>query len=204
MQQNTKKKIGVIGEHPNNDAAAIIALLEQYVCSEYELVVFPTKLLRGGMLDSIKLLQNQLLFELSREKYECLILIRDLDDLASAKAKIKEKEKWFQKVNKMTGGINFFFLIIYELESLMLCDLDALNSYFQTPIYISKAPMLVKTPKEELTLQTKNSAMNPYNPSDSVAILRKLDFQQLYQNHIGEHSFQTFVEELKHNQIIDF
>jgi hypothetical protein len=203
MEQKAKKRIGVIGEHPNNDVSALIVLLNKQLSEDYELVLFPLKNMIGSNLDNFSDLKMQLSIELDKNQYEFLIIVRDLDDLATNKKEIKVKEKWFQKVNRATNGISIFFLVIYELEALMFCDLETLNTYFQTTISISGTPNTIIEPKEELRRQTQNKKRR-YNPAHTIPIFEKLDIQKLYQNHTGTYSFQSFVEELKSNDILVF
>ncbi|MEM1123735.1 MAG: hypothetical protein AAGJ18_25075, partial [Bacteroidota bacterium] len=53
-------------------------------------------------------------------------------------------------------------------------------------------------PKELLKKITFKS-QRKYKESDTPEIFQQLNFQNLYQNHTGEHSFQSFIDELTTN-----
>jgi hypothetical protein len=200
-----KKIIGVIGEHPNNDAEAIIALLQKYVIEEnWVLQPCPLKI-RGAQLDSLNLFAKSIQTEKEEENYERFIVVRDLDveRKEKDKVKIKNREKWFKNISQILFHESFFFIIIYELETLILCDLDTANSYFGSKITISGLPIKINNPKEFLTSQTRN-ATKRYDTSHAKILCAKLDFYKLYENHQGTHSFKTFVDELKNANIIGF
>ncbi len=206
MEQKTEKKIiGIIGEHPNNDSLALIALLKRFVCDDWELKVCDLKGLRGSRLDNYRDFQALLQIEKSEENYERFIIIRDLDGLEKDKAKIKQKESWFKKIKQIINDESYFFLVIYELETLMICDLETINRFFNTSIVLDKNPMEITSPKEEILMRgTEKSPKGKYDPSFSQEIFRTISFQQLYEKHTGKRSFQSFVDELKNMQIIDF
>jgi hypothetical protein len=206
MKQKTNKKvIGIIGEHPNNDSQALIALLDKFVCDDWELKVCDLKGLRGARLDNFRDFQALLQIEKLEESYERFIIIRDLDGLEKDKTKIKQKESWFKKVKQIINDESYFFLVIYELETLMLCDLDTINRFFGTNITLDKGPMKILSPKEAILMRgTEKSVKGKYDPSFSEAIFQKISFEKIYQNHTGERSFQSFADQLKAQEIIDF
>ena len=201
----SKKIIGVIGEHPNNDAEAIVALLQKYIVKEkWELQPCPLKI-RGSQLDNLKLFAASVQSEKENENYECFIIVRDLDveRKEKDKDKINKREKWFKNVSQILFQESFFFILIYELETLILCDLDTANSYFGSEITISELPIKINNPKEFLANKTKN-AKKRYDTSHAKTLCAELDFYKLYENHQGKHSFKSFVDELKSSNILDF
>jgi hypothetical protein len=201
----SKKIIGVIGEHPNNDAEAIIALLQKYVVAEkWVLQACPLKI-RGSQLDSLDLFTRSIQTEKETEDYELFIVVRDLDveRKEKDKDKIKKREKWFKNISQILYYDSFFFILIYELETLILCDLDTANRYFGSSISITELPIKINKPKEFLANETKN-ATKKYDTSHAKILCSKLDFYKLYENHQGTHSFQSFANQLKDAGLIDF
>lgn len=200
----SKKIIGVIGEHPNNDSEALIALLQKYVLDDWELKICDLKGLRGSRLDNYRDFQAFLQLEKNEEKYERFIIVRDLDGLEKDKAKIKQKEEWFRRVKQIINDESYFFLIIYELEALMLCDIETLNRFFQTEMQYQGSPIKENDPKKWLINATKDAAIGRYQENMAAPIFKKLDFCKLYQNHKGSQSFQSFTVQLKEDSLIDF
>jgi hypothetical protein len=201
----SKKIIGVIGEHPNNDAEAIIALLQKYIV-EKDWILQPCPLkIRGSQLDSLDLFTRSIQTEKETEDYEMFIVVRDLDveRKEKDKDKIKKREKWFKNVSQILFYESIFFILIYELETLILCDLATSNHYFGSEITIAELPIKINKPKELLTEKTKN-ATKKYDTSHAKILCSKLDFYKLYENHQGLHSFKAFADELKSKNIIDF
>jgi hypothetical protein len=195
------KKVGIIGEHPNNDAEAMMSLLARYKQKEVHFELVDVVKFRGSNMDN-HTFSNVLAMQLYGEGFDYVIVLRDLDFNKDKleKERIKDKDKWFAKVNKAIENIGLFFLIIYELEALMLCDLDTLNNYFKVEIAFNESPIKEKDPKGFLIKET----IGKYDPSDASAIFKKLDFDKLYQQHTGKRSFQTFADELKAKDIIIF
>jgi hypothetical protein len=200
----SKKTIGVIGEHPNNDSEALIALLQKYVLEDWELKLCDLKGLRGTRLDNYRDFQAMLLLEKTEESYERFIIVRDLDSLEKDKTKIKQKESWFRRIKQIINDKSYFFLVIYELEALMLCDIETLNRFFQTNIQYEGSPIQQPNPKEFIISATQNTPKGKYQENFATPILTKIDFYKLYQNHQGKHSFQAFADHLKEEGLIDF
>ena len=202
------KKVGVIGEHPDNDSEAMIALLEKHLRENISLELLDIKNMRGSAMDSPNF-ARELVDKLIDENFDYLIVLRDLyflrDKNKTEKQRINDKDKWFTKVYKSMGALDvkgIFFLIIYELEALMLCDLSAVNAFFDLNIAFSGKPIDEKNPKEFLQNATQNSVKGRYEEKNAKAIFTTLDFQKLYDNHTGERSFRTFADDLKREAIV--
>ena len=208
-KQNMKhKRVGVIGEHPNNDSEAMIALLEKHLQENISLELLDIKNMRGSAMDSPNF-TRELVDNLIYEDFDYLIVLRDLDFLKDKnrreKERINDKDKWFLKVNQSISALavkGIFFLIIYELEALMLCDLSAVNAFFDLNIAFSGKPIEEKNPKEFLQNATQNSVKGRYEEKNAKDIFAALDFQKLYDNHTGERSFRTFADDLKREAIV--
>ena len=202
------KRVGVIGEHPNNDSEAMIVLLEKYLQENISLELLDIKNMRGSAMDSPNF-ARELVDKLIDENFDYLIVLRDLDFLKDKNKRqnerIKDKDKWFTKVNQSIGALavkGIFFLIIYELEALILCDLSAVNAFFDLNISFLGNPIEEKDPKGFLQNATQNSVKGRYEEKNAKAIFTTLDFQKLYDNHTGTRSFRTFVDNLKMEAIV--
>ena len=208
MMQAKRRKIGIVGEHPQNDANAMIALLDRYKLENIELILIDVRNFHGSAMDN-HTFASVLASQLIGEDFELVIVLRDLDFLKDKNKRqndrIKDKDKWFLKVNQSIGALDvkgIFFLIIYELEALMLCDLSAVNAFFDLNISFTGKTIDEKNPKGFLQNATQNSVKGRYEEKNAKAIFTTLDFQKLYDNHTGKRSFKTFADDLKREQLI--
>jgi hypothetical protein len=203
MKKNTKSnkiKVGIVGEHPQNDAEALQLLLNSVAKTNVELSVKMDKF-RGGQLDGEKFFRS---LAAEAQFLDWIILVRDLDGLLSESKKLSVKDLWFQKANKCADKKGIFFLVIYEMEALILADIDAFNDYYDlktNPIGDSKSKTESKEILKKLTAKTKKGK---YQEEHALDIFKNLKFQTVYKNHKGERSFQSFADELKEKQIIAF
>ena len=196
-------KIGVIGEHPQNDSQALINLLGQSGKIEKKKFRFKVILdrLRGSQLDENPSTPNKKAVRLLRQaflinKFNFIIYIRDLDKLPSNTKEIKEKKQWFDKFEKQAGnGEGKFFLAIYELESLILADVDTFNKIYKTKIKFSKNPMFQDDPKG-LLMKATSKNQKKYKESDCSDLFKKLDITTILKNHKGVNSFKEFYDNL--------
>jgi hypothetical protein len=207
QQIASPKKVGIIGEHPNNDAVAMIALLERYKYENVHFEPIDVKNFHGAaMLNHT--FASVLASQLYDENFDHVIIMCDLDFKKDKhkreKDKIKDRDKWFVKVNKSIDGVGIFFLIIYELETLILCDLETLDKFFQTKVIFEGKPIEEKDPKSFLQAATKNTNKGRYKEEDAIAIFKKIRLEKIYQNHQDKRSFQVFADQLKTDGLIDF
>ena len=145
------KKVGLIGESPN-DTQAILNLLRKKYQHKVHFVIL-LKRITGHQLDTDKFVR--LLKKEWDESFDFIIYIRDLDDLETNKEKIEQRKNWFQNLEKCTIGKGIFLLNIYELEALILADIACFNKYYGTKIPFKGDPMLKKMPKEFLQEKTQ-------------------------------------------------
>jgi hypothetical protein len=205
MKQNKEKnkiKIGVIGEHPNHDSQALIALLSKASLENVEFQVVMKKF-RGGGLDSdrfLKVLVSEIM-DLDR-----IIFIRDSDEAINDQiiAYKHIRDEWFRKANKVSGEKGIFFLAIAELEALILADIKTFNDFYGVTAQFSGNPMMVQDPKKKLENFSNKSRKGKYDETHAPDIFEKLEFKTVYTRHKGERSFQTFADELKQLKILEF
>lgn len=198
--KSNKIKVGIVGEHPQNDAEALQILLNSVAGTNVEFSVKMDKF-RGGQLDGDKFFRS---LAVEAEYLDWMIFVRDLDGLLSESKKLIIKDLWFQKVNKNVDKKGIFFLVIYEMEALILADINGFNDYYDLktqPVGDTKSKI---EPKEILKKLTVKTQKGEYQEKHALDIFKKLTFQTVYKNHKGERSFQTFADELKNKKIIAF
>lgn len=87
----------------------------------------------------------------------------------------------FREVNKILEGKGLFLLNIYELEALLLSDIDSFNSHFSCTAEYNADPMLQHEPKEVLMELTKDCKY-PYKESDTKELFKTVNFDKLLSN----------------------
>ena len=195
----SKIKVCIIGENRDNDAKPLQILLKNIVRPEIELSLYP-KNFEGGQLEGAKFFR---LLSVEADSFDYIIVMRDLDALITETDKIRERTEWFEKVNKQTDKKGIFFLVIYELEALILSDIAAVNSYFGLKLKALKNPLYQERPKEKLERDTLKSRKGKYRESDAPKLFEIINWQVVYQNHQGKYSFQQFINELAQKKLID-
>lgn len=186
-----KTKIAVFGEHPRNDADAFTVLLKKKYNDK---VIFKTILrnLSGDMLLNEEMLFGSLGIELLDEDYDYVLCIKDLDALISDTTALAKRDSWFNNVNNHIENKGVFFLAVYEMEALILSDIDAFNRLYALSFEFKDDPMLIEKPKEFLRELTNYR----YKTSHCSEIFEVVDFEKIYQNHKGLRSFQEFVDSI--------
>lgn len=189
------KRVGIVGEHYDNDAGALKKLLEQQYDNQ-QVIFFPLlKTLRGKQLDNVSKVVKMLVSEAKKLKLNFIIYMHDLDSLPSDNEKFTSLLKWYYKVKLNDNDL--FFISIFELEALMLADIDMFNELYAVNITFKSNPLFKENPKEFLKLQTAK-ARQKYHESHSIKIFENLRFSEIYNTHCHpDHPcFQSFIDEL--------
>lgn len=160
-------RVGLIGED-HYDKVSIKNLLGR----TYSNVTFIPVLkgVRGCTLDSPKL-ARALKTELACNKYDFLIFIRDLDGFDTNTEKKNIYERWFTSLKKYSRDM--LLLNIWELETLILGDIDTFNKIYSSSLKQPGNPMIISNPKELLSSGTSKSKRK-YSVSDCPEIFDKL------------------------------
>lgn len=103
-----------------------------------------------------------------------VIFIRDLDALLVDKNKLDERKKYFSDFNSVVDKKGIYLLNVYEIEALILADINTFNSIYHTEIEIYENVMIIVEPKELLKKATKK-----FNESHNAEIFSKLDFEKV-------------------------
>ncbi len=167
------KKIGLIGEAPN-DTYAIANLLNQKLKGEV-IFIEMIKNIRGSNLDNQKT-KNRLRKNYERIKPDWVIMIRDLDGLEDDKEKLKHRKKYFSIFNKVIDKKGVFLLHVFEIEAIILSDINTFNKFYNSELTYIGDPMKKKEPKEFLMEKSK------YKESDCPELFKKLDIETIINN----------------------
>jgi len=190
-------KVGIIGEHPYNDSKPIKTILEkEYEDKEVQFFVL-LRNIRGSQLDKNGKPSRKALAELKEvfrtKKLNFVIYVRDLDALPSDENKIKARESWFTTFDKeAANGKGIFLLNIYELEALILADINTFNQLYSVSISFTGNPMYQAEPKELLKEKTAKSPRGKYREADAMDIFEQLDTEKI-KNH---QQYKQFIEQL--------
>lgn len=169
------KKVGLIGEDPN-DTRSIKHLLEQQYSG---LVSFSPMLknIRGSQLDSKKILRS-LSIEFDDLNPEIVIFIRDTDGVISESEKIETKQKWFQSLKPTVNQKGILLLNIFELEALIFADISTFNRMYGSEVQFDGNVHYLKEPKEQLKRKTFDCAKR-FEESHCPEIFKQLNFKQI-------------------------
>jgi hypothetical protein len=87
----------------------------------------------------------------------------------------------FAKANRMVNKKGIYLLNIYELEALILADIEVFNKAYGCDIEKHADPMKVSGPKEVL-IEATRKADKQFNVSHNPQIFSVLNFETLKQN----------------------
>jgi len=179
-------KIGLVGEAPNDTNSIQYLLEKKYPEPEY---VFVSMLDRipGSNLDSQKT-KRLLRIEYESKSPDLIVFIRDLDSLKSDKTQLHKRKEYFTASNSVVDKKGLFLLHIYEIEALILADIQTFNKIYGCEIEPVENPMLIEEPKEYLRVRAKG-----YNESDNPDIFKFVDFEKTFNCEY----FEEFIHKLE-------
>ena len=178
-------KIGLVGEAPNDTQSIKNLLLKRYLDEKFEFV-FMLQRFNGSNLDSQKT-KRFLRIEFESQKPDIVIFIRDLDSILPNKIKLYERKNYFTASNSVVNKKGIHLLHIYEIEALILADIETFNKIYNTKVKKIDNVMLVEEPKEFLKNISKK-----YNESHNSEIFNQLDFDKVLECFY----FKKFIENL--------
>jgi len=161
-------RIGLVGEAPNDTQSVKNLMMKKY---NYDFV-FMLDRINGSKLDSQKT-KRFLRIEYEIKNPDIVIFIRDLDSLFSNKTQLGKRKSYFTNSNSVVDKKGVFLLHIYEIEALILCDVETFNTIYNSQLDLVDDPMMVEEPKEYLKSKTKL-----YNESHNADIFEKLSFEK--------------------------
>lgn len=126
-----------------------------------------------------------------------VLFIRDADGLPSENEKIKKVQDWFKRLNPTVNSKGILLINIYELEALILADIETFNALYGTSIQFSRNCMYQKEPKEFL-FQKTSRGRKVYSESHCPEIFKSLKIDKIIQNCSYFKDFHdSFKKELK-------
>jgi hypothetical protein len=140
-------RVGLVGEDPN-DTLSIKNLLNQRYKGKVQFYQL-AKRVKGFQLDNPKI-KKSLPIEFADNKCAFVVYVRDLDAFQSENKKLQAKLKWFKTLDAAVNNEGLLLLNIWELEALILGDIDTFNSIYNVSHKFKGDPMLQKEPKEIL------------------------------------------------------
>ena len=164
-------KIGLVGEAPSDTTAIQNLLSRQY--PDFDFVTLLDRI-HGSMLDNKKAISRLLRIEYEDQQPDIIIFIRDLDALENDRSAKRKRQAIFSYSNRIVNRTGIALLNIYELEALILADIDTFNNYYGTEVAEFADPMMVPTPKEVLINATKGT--NKFEESHNPALFNLLSF----------------------------
>ena len=163
-------KIGLVGEAPN-DTQAIKNLMKKRYRTGYDFF-FLLNNINGSDLDSQKI-KRLLRKEYEIRKPDIIIFIRDLDSVIPNKQKVNERKRYFTNSNSVIDKTGVFLLHIYEIEAIILSDIEVFNRIYNCSLNFVDNPMEVEEPKEYLRNRVKE-----YNESHNPDIFNEIRFDK--------------------------
>lgn len=164
-------RIGLVGEAPNDTDAIRNLLKKRYTSPDFTFFSMLDRM-SGSLLDHQKTLRF-LRIEYENKKPDLVIFIRDLDGLVADTHKVSNRKEYFSKSIRVVDKKGLFLLHIYEIEALILADIETFNSLYNCEIPPVDDPMMIEEPKEYLRDRSTN-----YTESDNPEIFEKIDFQK--------------------------
>jgi len=164
-------KIGLVGEAPNDTTAIQNLLSRKY--PDFDFVTLLNRI-TGSMLDNKKSFRRLLRIEYEEQQPDIVIFIRDLDALENDRTAKRRRQAIFSYSNRIVDRTGIALLNIYELEALILADINTFNNYYGTEVAEFADPMMVPTPKEVLINATRGSEQ--FNESHNPALFSLLNF----------------------------
>lgn len=181
-------KIALVGEAPN-DTLSIKYLLEK----KYKNFNFFSmlKIINGSSLDSQKT-KRLLRIEFQIEKPDLVIFIRDLDSTLPNKSKLYERKNYFSSSLRVVNKKGIPLLNIYEIEALILTDVENFNSIYGTDLKEISNVMEIPEPKEYLKNTTKK-----YSESQNSEIFKTIDFDKVLKCVYFERFINNFEKKIR-------
>ncbi len=171
-------KIGLVGEDPNDTTSIKNLLLQKFGEQVNFITLIKNK--RGFQLDNLNTYRS-LKIEFSTKKPDYVLFIRDADAIFTETNKIKARSRWFGKMLSAVNDKGILLMNIFELEALILADIETFNKIFSVNINYAKNVMYEKDPKEFLIQKTFKS-QRTFSENDCPEIFSKLSVDQVCKN----------------------
>ncbi len=172
MIKRTNIKIGLIGEDPN-DTNAIANLLKQKYATGFSFMTISQNI-RGCQMFTDNAIRSYN-FEIKSKTPDHVVVIMDADATKNEAELIRAKQERYYKIRKgLKCESNILLLNIYELEALIIADIETCNNYYKSDINFKGDVMHVKDPKGLLVLKTSKG--KKYHVSHCPDLFKTLQF----------------------------
>lgn len=182
-------KIGLVGEAPNDTKSVENLLKKRY--KDFEFIELLKNKFTGASLEN-KSAKVALRIECISHRPDIVVFIRDLDGLLTPEYREKRllRSKYYADFKGCTQVRKTIYLLhIWEIEALILADIQAFNTYYNTTAIFNKNPMEVPEPKELL-----KQFHNKYSESENSKILLQSNFDTVYERCAY---FKNFIDEFE-------
>ncbi len=164
--------IGLIGEDPN-DTSAITNLMKQRYDEGYRYLTLSQNK-RGSQMFTDSALKSYNV-EIRRKMPDHIIVIIDADAIITEEQKINAKKAAYRKIHTgLTCKSKLLLLNIYELEALILADINTFNNSYRSDINFTGSVMHKENPKGFLTSKTAKG--KKYQESHCPELFKLLKF----------------------------
>ncbi len=116
--------------------------------------------------------------EYESKKPDIVIFIRDLDALQNDVVQLEIRKQYFRDSNAVVNKKGIYLLNIFEIEALLLADIDCFNKVYDSNLLKVSDPMQIEEPKEYLKLATRKR-IYAYNESHNPDLFSHLNFDTL-------------------------
>lgn len=168
-------KIGLVGEAPTDTRAVHNLLKKKYNTEDFSFFSL-LKRINGCQLENQKT-KRLLRLEYEKTNPDIIIFIRDLDAIQSDRQQILKRKLYFRDFNSVVDRKGCFLLHIFEIEAMILADIDAFNKKYSTNIIVDFDVMDKEDPKGFLLKNCKS-----YTVCSNDEIFDLLDFETLKEN----------------------
>lgn len=183
-------KVGLIGESPHDTKS-----IENLLSRVYPDVQFINLIddIHGSQLDHQKT-KRLLRVEYELIKPDLVVFIRDLDALATDRTQLRKRVSYFSDFKSVVNKRALYLLNIYEIEALILCDIDVFLASYSCHYASTVNPQDIVEPKEVLKNISKK-----YVESHNSQLFKELDFTKLVDRSPRFKSFVTKFEKVLNN-----
>ncbi|UOE48040.1 DUF4276 family protein [Mucilaginibacter sp. SMC90] len=165
------KKIGLVGEAPHDTRCIEVVLSKIFPDFTYLTLL---NNIHGSQLDQQQPTKRLLRIEYELKKPDLVVIIRDLDSLHSDRNKKKQRLEIFNAFKSIVDKKAIFLLNIYEIEALILADIEKFGSLYNCAVPEYDDPSGVIDPKGELKKISKR-----YNEVKNLELFHLLDIDKL-------------------------
>lgn len=181
------KKVGLIGEDPTDTIAIANLLYQRYNSTDFHFYPLARNQTGSAIFNDAAIRSYN--FEIDKKAPDLVIFITDADAVVSEHSKIEDKKKKYNKVEKAINCKVILLLNIYELEALILADIDSYNIHFKQNVAYSGNVLHQSDPKAFL----KNKTNPAYHPNRCPEIFDKLNINTIIKRCSY---FATFISKL--------